>query len=149
MSANAAKIPDVELIFRTALAAPPDRVFTALTRAEHIARWFCDEAQSDPREDGKVLMRWKRPGSSEQPFEGRWLAFDGPRSCAFAGGQPGHPDGYAGRIDWTLESSDGGTRLVTRHAMPARMDYAPLAALYALAWPRALDRLVEYLTPKG
>jgi uncharacterized protein YndB with AHSA1/START domain len=148
VTAGERKIPDLELEFRRTLAAPDERVFAALTRGEHLARWFCDEAQSDPRAGGKVVMRWRRPGSSEQPFAGEWVAFDAPRSCAFAGGQPGHPDGYAGRIDWTLESANGGTRLVTRHRMPPIMEYASLAKLYALAWPRALDRLVQYLTPE-
>ena len=148
MSADAPKIHDVELEFRTSLAAPPERVFAAITGAEHVERWFCDEAKSDAREGGLLVLKWKRPGSSEHPFAGTWVAFDAPRSCAFAGGQPGHPDGYAGRINWTLEPANGGTRLVTRHSMPPRMEYAPLAALYALAWPRALDRLAAYLAPK-
>lgn len=142
------KIHDVELEFRRSLPAPPERVFAALTRPEHIARWFCDVAESDPREGGRLVLTWKRPGSSDQPFTGTWVAFDPARTCAFEGGQSGHPDGYAGHVDWMLESAEGGTRLVTVHRMPPRMEYAPLAALYALAWPRALDRLVEYLTPQ-
>ena len=149
MTADAVNVPDVELEFRTALAAPPERVFAALTRAEHIARWFCDEAESDPRVGGRLVLTWKRPESSAQPFAGNWLVLEAPRACAMSGGQPGHPDGYAGRIDWSLESDNGGTRLVTRHRLPPRMEYAPLAALYALAWPRALDRLVHYLTPQS
>jgi uncharacterized protein YndB with AHSA1/START domain len=149
MSADAAKVPDVELEFHTTLSAPPERVFAALTRAEHMAHWFSDEAESDPREGGRIVLTWRRPGSSAEPYAGTWVAFEVPRACAMAGGQPGHPDGYAGRIDWTIEPDNGGTRLVTRHRMPPRMEYAPLAALYALAWPRALDRLVAYLTPRA
>ena len=144
---EAPKLHDVELEFRRSFAAPPDRVFAALTRAEHIARWFCDAAESDPREGGKLVLTWRRPGSSEQPFTGTWVAFDAPHMCAFVGGQPGHPEGYAGHVDWMLEAIDGGTRLLTVHRMPPRMEYAPLAAMYCLAWPRSLDRLVEYLSP--
>jgi uncharacterized protein YndB with AHSA1/START domain len=142
------KIHDVELEFRRTFAASPERVFAALTQAEHIAHWFCDAAQSEPRLGGKLVLTWTRPGSSEHPYAGTWVSFDAPHACAFEGGQPGHPNGYAGHIDWMLEAIDGGTRLVTAHFMPPTMDYAPLAALYALAWPRALDRLVEYLTSK-
>jgi uncharacterized protein YndB with AHSA1/START domain len=141
-------IHPVELEFRRALAASPERVFDALTRAEHIAHWFCDDAESEPRQGGRLVLTWKRPGASVQPFAGTWIAFDAPHMCAFEGGQPDHPDGYAGHVDWMLEAIDGGTRLLTVHRMPPTLDYAPLAALYALAWPRALDRLVAYLTPQ-
>lgn len=149
MTADAAKIPDVELVFHTTLAAPPERVYAALTRDEHLAHWFCDAAESDPRAGGRLVLTWKRPGSSAEPFAGTWLTLDPPRACAMSGGQPEHPGSYAGRIDWTLEPSNGGTRLVTRHTMPPHLDYAPLAAMYTLAWPRALDRLIAYLTPRG
>ena len=140
------RIPDVELEFHTAVAAPSGRVFAALTQSEHLAHWFCDEAESDPRGGGRVLLRWRGPEASKQPYAGEWVAFDAPRSCAFAGGQPEHPDGYAGRIDWTLEPANGGTLLVTRHRMPPRIEYAPVVRTYAGAWPRALERLVKYLT---
>jgi hypothetical protein len=74
------------------------------------------------------------------------VAFDAPRRCAFVGGQPAHPEGYAGRVEWMIEPADGGTLLVTRHRMPPRLEYAPLVRTYSGAWPRALDRLVKYLT---
>ena len=143
MSATGQKMHDVELEFRRTLQAPPERVFAALNRAEHLARWFCDSAESDPRDGGALVLTWQRSGSSEQPFTGTWVAFQAPRMCAFEGGQPAHPDGYGGHVEWTLAAVEGGTLLVTVHRMPPRMEYAPLAATYALAWPRALDRLVE------
>ena len=145
MTGDAPPVPDVELEFHTLLAAPAGRVFAALTAAEHLVHWFCDEAESDPRHGGRVSMRWRGPESSEHPFTGEWVAFDAPRACGFAGGQPGHPDGYAGRVDWALEPADGGTRLVTRHRLPPRIEYAPLVRTYAGAWPRALERLANYL----
>jgi hypothetical protein len=93
------------------------------------------------------MLRWRGPEASAEPFRGEWVAFDAPRACGFTGGQPGHPDGYAGRIDWMLAPGDGGTVLVTRHRMPPRIEYAPVAKVYASAWLRALERLVKYLTP--
>jgi uncharacterized protein YndB with AHSA1/START domain len=143
-----APLADLELEFHTQLAAPPDRVFAALTRAEHLARWFCDAAESDPREGGTLVCKWNRPGSSAEPYRGTWTTFDAPRTCAFAGGQPGHPDGYAGSCTWTLVPDTHGTRLVTVHRIPSKIEYAELAKTYTWAWPRSLDRLVAYLTPE-
>jgi len=143
-----APLADLELEFHTQLAAPVERVFAALTRAEHLARWFCDAAESDPREGGVLVCRWNRPGSSAEPYRGTWVLFDPPRGCGFAGGQPGHPGGYAGRCTWTLAADAHGTRLVTVHQLPSTIEYAPLAQAYAGAWPRSLDRLVAYLTPE-
>ena len=147
MTAGGGPVPDVELEFHTALAAPPERVFAAVTHAEHLARWFADQAESDARDGGRLLLRWTRAGSSEQPFIGQWVRFDAPRAAAFTGGHAGYPGGQAGRIEFSLEPDGTGTRLVTLHSMPPLVEYAPLARDYTGAWPRALDRLVAYLTP--
>ena len=141
-------VEEAILRFHASLAAPPDRVFAALTQAGHLARWFCDECESDPREGGHVMFRWRGPGASAEPFSGTWTAVTPPRSCAFTGGHSGYPDGTAGRITFTLEPKGSGTAIVAEHAMPASVDYAGIAQTYTLAWPRALERLADYLTPR-
>ena len=133
------------LEFRTELCAPPERVYAMLTQAEHLARWFCDQAESDPTEGGKMTMRWTREGASPQPFSGHWVVLRPPTSCAFEGGHSGYPDGYAGRVGFELASRGLGSVLITRHRLPARPDYGPVAESYLGAWPRALARLVAYL----
>jgi len=134
------------LEFRTELAAPPDTAFAALTEAAHLARWFCDEAESHAVEGGRVSLRWRREGASPQPFEARWVVFSRPQSCAYEGGHSGYPDGYAGRVGFELAPhGNGGTVLFTRHRLPARPDYEPVANTYRDAWPRALARLARYL----
>ena len=145
MSPDPPQMCDVELKFRTVLTAPPERVFAAITRAEHLTHWLCDAAESDPRLGGKLALTWRRPGASAEPFVAEWVTFEAAAACAFSGGQSEHPSGYGGRIDWALEATDGGTLLRIRHSMPPLVDYAPVAQRYTLAWPRALDRLVEYL----
>ena len=145
MSPDPPQMCDVELKFRTVLAAPPERVFAAITRAEHLTHWLCDAAESDPRMGGRLALTWRRPGASAEPFVAEWVTFEAPAACAFSGGQSEHPNGHGGRIDWALEAADGGTLLKTRHSMPPHLDYAPVAQRYTLAWPRALDRLAEYL----
>jgi uncharacterized protein YndB with AHSA1/START domain len=129
------------LEFRTELAAPPERVFAALTEAPRLARWLCDQAESQSSEGGRLTLRWTGEHASPEPFTGRWLVLRRPSSAAFEGGNPEHPDGYAGRIGFEVSPRSSGSVLITRHRMPARPDYGPVAAAYAEAWPRALARL--------
>lgn len=136
------------LEYRTEFPAGPDRVFAALTDPSHLAHWFCHSAEGDPIPGGRIVMRWTGPAATEFPFEGRWVVFGPPQSCAYEGGHAGYPDGYAGRVGFELAARDGGTVLVTRHRIPSRPDYASVIATYRDAWPRALARLSEYLTPE-
>ena len=128
----------VLLEFRTELSAPPDRIFAALTEGSHLARWFCDQADSAAGAGGRMSLRWTRPGSSAQAFEGRWVVFQRPVSCAYEGGHAGYPDGYAGRAGFEIASLGPGAVLITRHRLPARPDYEPIVEVYRAAWPRAL-----------
>ena len=142
-------VPDAtfDLTFDTHLPAPPDRVFEVLTEGRHSARWFCDDCTSETREGGQLSMRWSRPGSSPQPFEAVWTAFQSPDACAYQGGHPGYPDGNGGAVEYTLLPAGTGTLLHVRHTLPDRAGYGPIAARFQVAWPRALVRLASYLTP--
>jgi len=142
---NTASTATVLLEFRTDLGAAPARVFAALTEGPLLARWFCDRAESTPAAGGRLTLRWDRPGASAQAFEGRWVVFNKPMSCAYEGGHSGYPDGYAGRAGFELAPLGAGTVLITRHRLPARPDYEPIAAVYREAWPRALARLAACL----
>ena len=73
MSAN------IVLEFDATLAAPPERVFAALTEGRHLERWFCDACESEPHEDGRLTMRWHRAYSSPWPYDATWTAIEPPR----------------------------------------------------------------------
>jgi len=144
---SAPEIAEILLEFRTELAAPPQRVFAALTRAEGLSRWLCDRARSEPRTGGRLVLRWSRPDASPQPFEGRWVEFRPPSRCAFEGGHAGYPGGSAGRVEFELAAVRPGTVAVTRHRLPRRPEYEPIAEAYRAAWPRALARLARSVDP--
>jgi uncharacterized protein YndB with AHSA1/START domain len=137
-----------DLAYELSVVAPPGHVFAVLTHAEHIARWFCDEAEIEPGVGGKIVMRWHRPGAVA--YEGQWVAFDPPRACAHEGGNHAYPDGYSGRVGFALAAeAGGGTRLSILHQLPARAEYEPIIERYRGAWPRAIARLEAYLSLPG
>ena len=138
---------DTELVFDATLEAPAERVFAALTEARHLQRWFCDACESEPRVNGRLLMRWTRPGSSREPFEARWVEFVAPARAGFQGGHVGYPDGNAGTVWYELLGSAAGTSLHVRHELPERKGYETLITPWREAWPRALVRLQRYLAP--
>ena len=136
------------LTFTLLVPAPPARVFGALTEARHLARWFCDEGESDPREGGAIVMRWTRPGGSAHPFVARWVEWQPPGRASFEGGHSGYPGGTAGRVRFEVEaSSRGGSQLRVTHELPAGEAHEPFVAGWQEAWPRALARLERYLAP--
>ena len=141
---NAAGAPTSDLAFELRLAAPAARVFAVLTEADHLSRWFCDEAEIEPGVDGRITMRWNRPGAI--PYAGRWVEYDPPRACAHEGGNHAYPGGYSGRVRFTLiAEAGGGTLLAIRHQLPARAEYEPFVERYRGAWLRAIARLEAYL----
>jgi len=132
------------LQFVLPLAAPPERVFAALTGARALEQWFCDAADSEPRVGGTLTMRWHRPRSSPEPFVATWLEFEPPRRAAFRGGHAGYPDGDAGLVRFTLEpTGDGGTSLRVDHEAPAGPVLERFVEGWRSAWPRALERLAR------
>jgi uncharacterized protein YndB with AHSA1/START domain len=138
-------MPSSDLAYELPLAAPLARVFAVLTEADHLSRWFCDEAEVEQGVGGRIVMRWHRPGAV--PYAGRWVEFDPPRACAHEGGNHAYPDGYSGRVGFTLApGAGGGTRLSILHQLPARAEYEPFIERYRGAWPRAIARLEAYLS---
>ena len=96
------------------IAAPPERVWSVLTEADHIAGWFADAgAEIDLRPGGALVMRWEQYGMTrarveavEPPhrFAYRWTAHH-----AEQGAEP--EAGNSTLVEFTLEPEGEGTRL--------------------------------------
>lgn len=133
------------LVFGAELAVPRERAFAALTEAADLARWFCDACESEPRANGRLVMRWTRSTSSREPFEARWVEFVPPERAAFQGGHAGYPDRDAGTVWFSLTETATGSHLAVRHELPDREGYDAMLEPWRAAWTRALDRLARLL----
>ena len=88
--------------------APPARVWTALTEAEHLARWFGDAgAEVDLRPGGRLVCSWKKHGTSHAVIE----VVDPPRHFTFRWALPPGEEprrGNSTHVEFTLVPLDGG-----------------------------------------
>jgi len=73
------------------IAAPPQRVFDALTASEHWDRYFTTGMQLDPKPGGVCNFRWENwgPDRLNQESPGRVLEIESPRRFVFEWGRPG------------------------------------------------------------
>jgi uncharacterized protein YndB with AHSA1/START domain len=67
-----AKIPRIEQTYY--YAAPPSRIFAALTEPSELAKWFVEKAVFPPREGAAFRLTWR----GSYTMKGRVLVFDPP-----------------------------------------------------------------------
>src|SRR3712207_1495784 len=89
----------------TVIAAPAQRVWELLTKAEHLGRWFGDAgAEIDLRPGGAIVLRWTEHGTSlgrvvavepHARFAFRWAPFKDP-----GGAEP--EEGNSTLVEFTL-----------------------------------------------
>ncbi len=97
----------------TVIHAPVERVWSLITEAEHLGRWFGDAgAEVDLRPGGAMVLRWSDSVSRgrvvavepQTRFSYRWAPFTDP-----AGEEPA--EGNSTLVEFTLQPEGDGTRL--------------------------------------
>jgi uncharacterized protein YndB with AHSA1/START domain len=133
------------------IAAPPERVFRALTTPEEIVRWWGSDTQYRTKEwvqDLRVGGRWKATGLGADgvPFtvEGEFLEIDPPRSLVQTW-RPEWDGGHATRLTYRLEAMEGGTRVTVRHEGFA--DRHESCSSHAEGWSSVLEWLRDFAAP--
>ena len=136
------------------IAAPPDRVFQALTTADELKRWFrspeCPPKfwEMDPRLGGRYRYATEKGsiavnGVSEFECHGEILEYDPPRVLAYTWLANWHEDSARRTIvRWELTPTQTGTRVTVKHSglsheAVARKDYAG-------GWPGVLEMLKNF-----
>ena len=133
--------------------APPAKVWTIVTDARHVARWFSDEAAIDLQPGGAMLLTWHGDGS----YRGRVEAVDPPHRFAFRwlrreGSEPG--DGTSTLVEFILVPEGSGTRLRVVESGFQRLawgeeDKARYAGENADGWVHELNQLRDYAAGLG
>jgi uncharacterized protein YndB with AHSA1/START domain len=115
------------------VAAPPERVWRALTDAESLARWLPPEGASaevhayDPRVGGDFRMTLRFPprtagkaGPARDEVVGKVIAVTAGRRLTWEVEFPSDDPGYAGLMKtlWTLTPAGAGTRVTVEAIDP-------------------------------
>jgi len=150
--ASATAVADVTegvILARVEIAAPPERVFRALTTEELTRWWGADELY---RTTGFVIDlkpggRWRSDGTGAtgNPFhvEGEVVEVDPPNKLVQTW-QPSWAPGPATTITYTLDAIEGGTRITLRHT---GFTSAQSCEGHADGWTRVLGWLGAHLQP--
>jgi uncharacterized protein YndB with AHSA1/START domain len=137
------------------IAAPPERVFQALTDGAQLKRWFTDPAcpvkfwEMDARLGGRYRYATQK-GSivvnkvSEFECHGEIMEYDPPRLLAYTWIANWHDD-VARRtvVRWELSSTSTGTHVKVTHSGLAHLPVARKD--YTEGWPGVLDMLKKFL----
>jgi uncharacterized protein YndB with AHSA1/START domain len=102
---------------------PPDEVWEALTDEDQLEEWFANDVELDAREGGAGVFRWDDGEEKRatvvvaEPPERLVLDWDD-----------------QGEVEFTLEETEGGTRLHVRESTP---EFSTALELRALALTHA------------
>jgi uncharacterized protein YndB with AHSA1/START domain len=134
------------------IAAAPERVFAALTQAEHVTRWWGSAETYRTTEwsaDLRVGGRWRGAGRGADgaafSVEGEFLEVDPPRKLVQTWRAAWDGDQVT-TLTYRLDAIDGGTRVTVRHEGFAGRPES--CANHTSGWEGVLQWLTGYLAPE-
>lgn len=137
------------------IEAAPERVWEAITAAEHLGRWFGDAgAEVDLRPGGRIVLHWKEHGE----YYARVEKVEAPRLFAARWARPKETEPEPGNstlIEFFLEPAGTGTRLRVVESGFLELDATPEEIAGYVedntdGWRQELDELRAYVTqPSG
>jgi uncharacterized protein YndB with AHSA1/START domain len=151
----ATSIPDDAIVSEVHIAAPPQRVFKALTDAQELQRWFSSAEcpvklwEMDARPGGRYRYATQKGtvlvnGVSEFECHGEILEIDPPRLLVYTWIANWHDDKSRRTVvRWELNPDAGGTHLKVTHSglaaeHVARKDYSG-------GWPGVVAMLKQFV----
>ena len=130
------------------IKAPVERVWSALTEAEHIGRWFGDAAEIDLKPGGEMTVSWAKHGVVSAVVE----QVEPPTFFSFRWARPAGAklrEGNSTLVEFTLDAEGEQTRLrVVESGFPSLEGTEEEKSRYASGntegWAAELDELREY-----
>jgi uncharacterized protein YndB with AHSA1/START domain len=133
---------DITTSHQIDIAAPPERVWEALTTPDQISKWFFGvDTESDWQVGSTLIHRGEYQGQHYED-KGEILELDAPKRFVHThwspmSGLPDTPENQQ-RVSWTLEPSRSGTTLaVGEENLPSE----EAKATSDKSWPLALEGL--------
>jgi uncharacterized protein YndB with AHSA1/START domain len=130
------------------VAAPPERVFRALSSRD-IVDWWVRPGVFDTTEwtgDVRVGGRWRATGTAlRYVLEGEFLEVDPPRRLVHTWHRAGAP-GDATTVIYVLEPIDGGTRITLRHEGFVAREPCTAACI---GWETSFEQLAELVSGRS
>jgi uncharacterized protein YndB with AHSA1/START domain len=132
------------------IEAPVDVVWSIVTEAEHVGKWFSDSAEIELEPGGKAVLTWDEHGS----FPGRVERVEPPRFISFRWARPAGvepTEGNSTLVEFTLSAEGEGTRLHVVESGFRELDgtdeeKAEYAEGNTLGWAKELGELREYVS---
>lgn len=142
------------IVLEIDIAAPPERVFQALTTPEELLEWWGDDDvyRSDVWEvDLEVGGRYRSAGKNAdgRPFsvEGEFLEIDPPRRLSYTWNPSWGEMGNATTVTFELAPTDAGTHVKVTHSGFAGHPEAMEG--HSQGWPLVLGWLREFSEAKA
>jgi len=132
------------------IEAPVDVVWSIVTEAEHVGKWFSDSAEIELEPGGKAVLNWDeygtRLGRVERVEPPRFISF---RWARPAGAEP--TEGNSTLVEFTLSAEGEGTRLQVVESGFRELDgtdeeKAEYAEGNTRSWAKELGELREYVS---
>ena len=145
--------PELDLVLERVVPVPPELVWEAWTRPEHVKVWFApapwsvSECEIDLRPGGRFRTVMRSPEGEEFPGDGCYLEVVPHRRLVFTDALlPGYrpaPEPFFTAVV-TMEPEGEGTRYVARaiHGSPEDRDRHEEMGFHD-GWSACLDQLVE------
>ncbi len=148
--ANVAITPEQDSVFaEIQIAAPPERVFQAITDPLQLMQWWGSPGkyrlgkwEGDLRPGGKWRSEGKNAAGESFEVHGEYLEVDPPRLLVYTW-VASWDDGLRTEVRWELTPSQAGTLVRVRHSGFAGQ--IEKAKGYAGGWPGVLSWMQSYV----